>query len=132
MIFRSTAITVLIGSVVFAGALASNGESTPGGSDYEIEKAYSSVGFSVYKWKVMKEEGHFRDFEGRIHYDPNRPNLSQIEMTIQAASLDTGDGTRDSVLRSDDFFDVAKYPTLHFVSKTITPKNTNEVEVAGI
>ncbi len=79
----------------------------------------------------MKEEGTFRDFEGHIHYDPKRPDLSQIEMTVQTASLDTRNGTRDSVLRSDDFFNVAKYPTLHFVSEKITPKDDNDVGVIG-
>ncbi len=79
----------------------------------------------------MKEEGIFRDSEGHIHYDPNRPGLSQIEVTVQAASLDTGNGTRDSVLRSDNFFHVAKYSTLHFVSDRITPRDASDVEVVG-
>lgn len=126
-----TVIAALVGSVVFASVLAGAGKNISGSSDYKINKAYSSVGFSIYKWRVMKEEGVFRDFEGDIHYDPKSPDLSQIEVTVQAASLDTGNGTRDSVLRSDDFFDAVKFPTLHFVSHRITPKHANEVDVAG-
>ena len=128
-LLSSALIAALVGSVILASALA--GGERSGGSDYKINKAYSSVGFSVYKWRVLKEEGTFRDFEGRIHYDPKRPDLSQIEVTVQAASLDTGNGTRDSVLRSDDFFHVEKYPTLHFVSDKITQKNANDIEVVG-
>ncbi len=121
----------LFGSVLFTSALAGVGKKIPACCEYQIEKAYSSVGFSVYKWRVMKEEGIFRDFEGSIHYDPQRPDLSYVEMSVRAASLDTGNRVRDSVLRSDDFFDSAKYPTLHFVSDRIMVKHANELEVLG-
>jgi polyisoprenoid-binding protein YceI len=53
-------------------------------------------------------------------------HLSHVRLTVQAASLDTGNGTRDAVLRSDDFFDVAKYPTLYFANETITPKSPRD------
>ncbi len=128
-LLTSAVIAYLVGSVIVASAPA--GVEISGSSDYKINKAYSSVGFSVYKWRVMKEEGIFRDFEGHIHYDPKRPDLSQIEVTVQTASLDTGNRTRDSVLRSGDFFNVTKYPTLHFVSEKITQKDANDVEVVG-
>ncbi len=117
--------------LVLGSAIPGQETITPKASVFRITKAYSTVGFSVYKWMVMKEEGIFRDFEGQIAYDSSRPDLSQINMTVQAASLDTGNATRDSVLRSDDFFDVAKYSTLHFVSDKVVPKGGNDIKVSG-
>jgi polyisoprenoid-binding protein YceI len=51
---------------------------------------------------------------------------------VKAASLDTGNTTRDSVLRLDDFFDVARYPTLHFVSESCATVRKNEIELTGL
>ncbi|MGB9458784.1 MAG: YceI family protein [Bryobacteraceae bacterium] len=100
-------------------------------ADYTVYKSYSTIGFSVYKWVVMKEEGVFREFSGSIHYDPANPERSRVEITAVAASLDTGNSGRDAVLRSDDFFDVAKFPTLHFVSGSVAVTNRQEVELGG-
>ncbi len=58
----------LFGSVLFTSALAGVGKKIPACCEYQIKKAYSSVGFSVYKWRVMKQEGIFRNFEGCIRW----------------------------------------------------------------
>jgi polyisoprenoid-binding protein YceI len=81
-------------------------------ADYVVSPQLSSASFTVYKWTVLKEQGWFRDISGRIHYDPARLQDSSVDVTIQTASLDTNNSTRDSVLRSDDFFDVQRYPTM--------------------
>src|SRR5450755_455595 len=107
-------------------------EASPSASaDYAINRSYSTIGFSIYKWIVMKEEGVFREFYGSVHYDPAKPERSHIVITAQAASLDTGNSGRDAVLRSDDFFDAAKYPTLHFESEAVTVKDSHEIVLAG-
>ena len=120
-----------VGFLILRPIISGQQEPTPKSATYRINKAYSSVSFSVYKWVVMKEEGVFRDFAGQVVYDPNRPDLSRIEVTVQAASLDTGNATRDAVLRSNDFFDVAKHPTLHFVSEKVIPKGGPDIKVSG-
>lgn len=97
---------------------------------YEITHLYSNVSFSIMKF-FFKEDGGFRQYSGEIVYDPDRPERSSVQMTVEAASIDTRNEGRDRVLRSDDFFDVARYPTLKFVSTSIKPKQNGMLDVAG-
>ena len=86
---------------------------------YLVRPTYTSIRFSIVKWGVMKEEGIFRDFTGTLDFDPAHPEQSRIDITVQAPSIDTKNETRDKVVRSDDFLDVARYPTLTFVSRSV-------------
>lgn len=98
---------------------------------YEITHVYSNVSFSITKF-FFKEDGGFRQYSGEILYDPDHPERSHVQMTVQAASIDTRNEERDRVLRSDDFFDVTHYPTLSFVSTSVTSKQGSEMlDVAG-
>ncbi len=54
--------------------------------------------------RATQEEGRFRDVSGSIKFDPKNPAVSKVGITVQVVSIDTNNGTRDSVLRSDDFF----------------------------
>ena len=60
--------------------------------------------------------GGFNDFDGKFSHDPANPAASKVNVTIDAGSLDTNHAERDKHLRSDDFFDVASYPTISFDS----------------
>lgn len=88
---------------------------------YTISKQYSTLSFTATKWMVFKEEGVFQEFNGTVTYSASDPAKCTIEVTVQAASLDTRSPGRDKVLRSDDFFDVDKFPTLSFHSIKVTP-----------
>jgi polyisoprenoid-binding protein YceI len=66
--------------------------------------------------KLTSVKGSFEDFAGVLLYDPVRPERSSITFVIQAASLHTGNSLRDKHLRSDDFFDVERYPTIQYQS----------------
>jgi len=70
-------------------------------------------------------------FEGRIETDRAKPQDSSVELTIQATSIDTANENRDKDLRSADFFDVVKYPTITFKSTRITPKGKDTYDVTG-
>ncbi len=83
---------------------------------YQVRPVYSNIGFSIVKWGVLKEQGQFREFNGTLDYDPTRPEQARIDVVAQAASLDTKNDGRDKVVRSDDFLDVERYPTLEFHS----------------
>jgi len=98
---------------------------------YRVSKTYSTLEFSVTKWMVFKEQGLFQEFQGHITYDPSHPENSQVDVTVEASSIDTREAGRDKVLRSDDFFDVEKYPTLSFRSTNVTPKGADALEVTG-
>ena len=86
---------------------------------YLVRPTYTSIRFSIVKWGVMKEEGIFREFTGTLDFDPSHPEQSRIELTVQAPSIDTKNDTRDKMVRSDEFLDVTRYPTLSFVSRSV-------------
>lgn len=121
----------LVRSVVAAGlavvAAAGILAQTP---TYKVDPAHSSVGFSI-RHLLTQVQGKFNEFEGSVVYDPAQPEASRVEFTVQAKSIDTGNARRDDHLRSADFFDVAKYPTLSFRSEKVVAKGKDEVEVTG-
>jgi polyisoprenoid-binding protein YceI len=86
---------------------------------YEIDPAHSSAHFSVRHMMVSNVRGQFTKVSGTIKFDSANPANSSVEATIDAASIDTHDPQRDTHLKSDDFFDVGKFPTLTFRSKRI-------------
>jgi polyisoprenoid-binding protein YceI len=98
---------------------------------YRISKTYTTLSFIATKWMVFKEQGIFHDFSGVITFDPRHPEAGSIDVTVQAASIDTQNNTRDAVLRSDDFFDVERYPTLTFRSTTVHAVSADQLEVTG-
>ena len=97
---------------------------------FTFDKAHSLVGFRIRHF-VSKVEGRFKDFDGTIWIDRTNPSASKVELTIQAASIDTANENRDKDLRSDNFFDTAKYPTITFKSTKIEPKGKDAYDVTG-
>jgi polyisoprenoid-binding protein YceI len=85
-----------------------------------IDPVHSEVGFVARHLMVSKVRGKFTQFEGTITIGEN-PLDSKAEVSIDAASIYTGDETRDAHLRSPDFLDVEQYPKLTFVSRTVEP-----------
>ena len=86
---------------------------------YQVRPVYSNIRFSIVKWGVLKEEGVFRDFAGTLDYDPAHPEKARIDVLVQTASLDTKNEDRDKVVRSPDFLDAGRHPTLEFHSSGI-------------
>jgi polyisoprenoid-binding protein YceI len=97
---------------------------------FVFDKSHTKVGFQIRHW-LTKVEGRFRDFDGRIAIDRAQPVHSSVDVTIQAASIDTGQERRDNHLRSADFFEVEKYPTITFKSSKVVPKGKDLYEVTG-
>ena len=88
---------------------------------YTIDKAHSDVSFTIRHF-ASKVHGRFADFEGAIQADPAKPEASSVVFTIKATSIDTNNSNRDNDLRSDNFFDVAKFPEITFRStKIVSP-----------
>ena len=96
----------------------------------DIDRSHSEVAFQV-RHLLSKVRGRFGEFSGTIQYDESNPQNSRVDVTIQARSIDTAEGDRDKHLRSADFFDVDKYPTLTFTSTSVTPRGSNNYDVAG-
>jgi polyisoprenoid-binding protein YceI len=83
-----------------------------------IDVSHSEVGFTVRHLMVSKVRGRFTKFEGALHIGED-PLDSSVEATIDLASIDTNDEGRDNHLRSADFFEVDKYPTMQFRSTAV-------------
>ena len=96
----------------------------------EIDRSHSEVSFQV-RHLLGKVRGRFGDFAGTIQFDPASPRDSQIDVAIQAASIDTAEPQRDQHLRNADFFDVERYPTLTFRSASVTPTGSDTYDVVG-
>jgi len=97
---------------------------------YAIDVTHSEVGFQV-RHLITKVRGRFTDFDGKIEFDESQPELSSIDVTIRAASIDTAQPDRDKHLRSDDFFAADQFPELRFVSTGISRSGRDTFDVAG-
>jgi polyisoprenoid-binding protein YceI len=97
---------------------------------FTIDKAHSDVTFQV-RHLITRVSGRFSDYSGTIEFDADNPSQSKVELTIQAASIDTAEAKRDEHLRSDDFFAVEKFPTLNFRSTKISPRGDDTYDVEG-
>ena len=82
---------------------------------FRIQPEASEITFRATS-RLMNAEGHFGRFSGDVVADPAVPTSARISLTIDAASLDTGIEMRDKHLRSSDFFDVDRFPTVVFQS----------------
>jgi polyisoprenoid-binding protein YceI len=92
---------------------------------WKIDTAHSQIGFAVRHMMISTVRGKFAKFDADIQIDLG--NLSQARVTarIDAASVSTGDEKRDGHLRSADFFDVEKYPTIEFASTHVSQQDAS-------
>lgn len=97
---------------------------------YKVDPDHSGVSFTIRHF-VSNVPGRFKDFDGVIKYDKQNPAASSVSFTTQAASIDTDNTDRDNHLRSPDFFDVAKFPTLTFSSTSVKAVDADTLEVTG-
>lgn len=123
--FRSLASISLTLSALL---LASQALAAP--QTYEIDPAHSRVEFTI-RHMFSKVTGNFSDFSGAIVYDPDAAATSSVTTEIEAKSIDTNNEGRDKDLRSANFFDAAKYPTLTFKSTKVTPSADGKLKVEG-
>ncbi len=86
---------------------------------YEIDPAHTAVQFSVRHMMISNVRGEFTKLSGRATGDVAHPTAATVEATIDAASIDTRNEKRDEHLRSPDFLDVAKFPTITFRSTKV-------------
>jgi polyisoprenoid-binding protein YceI len=98
---------------------------------YTIDSSHSLIEFSVKHMMVTTVKGRFKNFSGEVEIDETNPADSKVNVTIQTASIDTGAEPRDNHLRSADFFDAEKYPTITFVSKRVEALSDEKYRVTG-
>ena len=98
---------------------------------WQIDPAHSNVSFSVRHMMISNVRGEFTKVSGTVEGDEKTPTQAVITATIDAASIDTREAKRDGHLKSPDFLDVAKYPTITFKSKKIEPAAAGQFKVTG-
>ena len=98
--------------------------------DYAIDPSHTRIGFSARHAMVTKVRGHFDQFEGNAHVDTTTPANSSVTVTIEAASVTTGNEQRDGHLKTPDFFDIANYPQITFVSTNVE-RDGSEWDITG-
>ncbi len=113
MMLRAIAVT----AVVALGLLAPVGARAA--DTYEIDAAHSSVQFSVRHMMISNVRGEFTKLAGTATGDVANPTAAVVEATIETASIETRNEKRDEHLRSPDFLDTAKFPTLTFKSTKV-------------
>jgi polyisoprenoid-binding protein YceI len=97
---------------------------------YKIDPTHSYVGFSIRHF-FSKVPGRFAKYEGTITLDPKDLSTAKVDVTIDAASIDTDNADRDKHLRSPDFFDAAKFPKITFVSTGVIAAGANSAVLKG-
>lgn len=102
----------------------------PEAKPHVIDKAHSEINF-VADSRMLSAHGFFGKWDADVKLDAARYENSAVAITIDAASINTRVDMRDNHLRSADFFDVAKYPTITFKSTGVKQTAANKLEITG-
>ncbi len=97
---------------------------------YTLDPAHTEIGFVARHAMVTKVRGSFPEFEGAARTSAGLKDAG-IDITIQVASINTNDANRDGHLRTGDFFDAEKYPTITFNSTDLTAQGEDTLRVVG-
>ncbi|HEU4403374.1 MAG TPA: YceI family protein, partial [Candidatus Polarisedimenticolia bacterium] len=97
---------------------------------YTIDPEHTNIGFKV-KHFFSKVPGRFNKFEGTMTLDQADLSKATVNVSIDAASIDTNEPARDKHLRSDAFFDVEKNPKITFQSTKVRPAGPNKLQIDG-
>jgi polyisoprenoid-binding protein YceI len=98
---------------------------------YKFDPAHSSAQFTARHMMITNVRGSFSGVEGTVLYDPDKPGETKIEAVINTSTVNTLEPDRDKHLKSADFLDVEKFPTMTFKSKRVTKAGDGELTVVG-
>jgi polyisoprenoid-binding protein YceI len=98
---------------------------------WEIDPARSRVQFTIRHMVLSDVPGEFKRLNGAVDWDPQSPAQAKIDVTIEAASVDTRNAKRDAHLRSSDFFEVEKHPNITFRSTRVEPAGNGKLRITG-
>ncbi len=116
--------------LVLLAGVALSATTATAADTYVVDKAHSEALFTI-KHLMSRVTGRFDDFSGTVNVDSGNPAASSVEFAINAGSIDTSVPDRDKDLRSPNFFEVEKYPTISFKSSKVTPASKDKFTVDG-
>jgi polyisoprenoid-binding protein YceI len=122
---------VLGSSLALLGAVALARPALAETTEWTLDGTHSRIGFSVSHMVVSSVSGRFKQFSGKVELDEANLTKSQVDITIKTDSIDTDDAKRDEHLRSPDFFDAKKFPTLTFKSTKIAKVGGKKYKLTG-
>jgi len=127
--FAKTAAGAIFAAAIFTiAAVSARGTGT---QTWNIDPVHSNISFSARHMMISDVKGEFDKFSGTITANDDDPKSVEIIATIDAASINTRAEKRDNHLKSPDFLDVAKYPTITFKSVKIEPDGDGKWKVTG-
>lgn len=100
-------------------------------STWQIDPAHTAAGFAVKHLMISTVRGQFKGITGTVTWDDQDVSKSSVDVTIDANTVDTSEPMRDKDLKSEKFFDVAKYPTITFKSKKVEAVSAGKVKITG-
>ena len=117
--------------LILTATLALAASAVAQATTWQIDPNHTAAQFSVRHLGISTVRGAFTKVSGTVTYDPADPGKTVIDVTIDANSVDTRVEMRDNDLRSPNFFDVAKFPTLTFKSKHAEANGAGKLKVTG-
>lgn len=100
-------------------------------STWTIDSHHSSAQFSVRHMMISNVRGEFSNLNGTVEFDGKDPNSIKVDATIDTTTINTREAQRDAHLKSADFFDVAKFPTMTFKSKRVSDVRAGGFKLVG-
>jgi len=106
-------------------------------NQWVIDGSHSNASFTVKHMMITNVRGDFTKLEGKVSFDPAKPEATRIEAVIDVASISTREEKRDGHLKSPDFLDAEKFPTITFKSKSVKTKGsdlavTGDLSIHGV
>jgi len=98
---------------------------------WNLDGSHSEVSFKIRHLGISSVVGNFHDFTGHLDFDPEDLSTFKAEATVQTASVDTDNDDRDNHLRSEDFFNVEKFPVMTFASTKVTDVKDDSFKLHG-
>ncbi len=98
---------------------------------WQFDPSHTRVGFTVDHLGFSTVVGDFRQFDGRVQYDPEQPKALTVHFEIDTQSIDSGWAARDEHLRKADFFNVEKFPKMTFTSTAVKILDDHRSQVTG-
>ena len=121
---RKTLLATALSAVLTITAAAAT-------STWQIDPAHTAAGFAVKHLMISTVRGQFKGITGTITWDDQDITKSTVDVTIDSTTVDTSEPMRDKDLKSEKFFDVAKYPTITFKSKKVEAVSAGKLKITG-